>query len=115
MLMTSEDTFADQFVDQKISISDYSLSASVACGKFCCAMVSLSTSCSYLCSHLRSFTCPIIVCRVRLIYRKSFGISSNLDLLLVYLPLCKSMHSRFVYCISPQSQELKQLCMMHSK
>ncbi|WVQ98209.1 hypothetical protein IAU59_005331 [Kwoniella sp. CBS 9459] len=32
------DNFADQFVDQKISISDYSLSASVACGKFCCAM-----------------------------------------------------------------------------
>ncbi|KAK1921693.1 Alpha/beta knot methyltransferase [Papiliotrema laurentii] len=36
-----EDTFADQFVDQKISISDYSLSASVACGKFCCAMEEL--------------------------------------------------------------------------
>ncbi|KAK4684736.1 rRNA small subunit pseudouridine methyltransferase Nep1, partial [Tremellales sp. Uapishka_1] len=33
------DNFADQWVDQKISISDYSLSASVACGKFCCAMV----------------------------------------------------------------------------
>ncbi|GFZ47880.1 18S rRNA (pseudouridine-N1)-methyltransferase [Saitozyma sp. JCM 24511] len=32
------DNFADQWVDQKISISDYSLSASVACGKFCCAM-----------------------------------------------------------------------------
>ncbi|WWD21606.1 hypothetical protein CI109_106092 [Kwoniella shandongensis] len=32
------DNFADQFVDHKISISDYSLSASVACGKFCCAM-----------------------------------------------------------------------------
>ena len=36
----SADNFADQYVDQKISISDYSLSASVACGKFCCAMVS---------------------------------------------------------------------------
>ncbi|ORY21327.1 Alpha/beta knot methyltransferase [Naematelia encephala] len=35
------DNFADQYVDQKISISDYSLSASVACGKFCCAMVSV--------------------------------------------------------------------------
>lgn len=34
------DNFADQWVDQKISISEYSLSASVACGKFCCAMVS---------------------------------------------------------------------------
>ena len=38
--MTRPDNFADQYVDQKISISDYSLSASVACGKFCCAMVS---------------------------------------------------------------------------
>lgn len=37
-LIYSADNFADQFVDQKISISDYSLSASVACGKFCCAM-----------------------------------------------------------------------------
>ncbi|WVO16677.1 hypothetical protein L204_104357 [Cryptococcus depauperatus] len=35
------DSFADQYVDQKISISDYSLSASVACGKFCCAMEEL--------------------------------------------------------------------------
>ncbi|KAL7410299.1 Alpha/beta knot methyltransferase [Mrakia frigida] len=33
-----EDNFADGIVDQKISISEYSLSASVACGKFCCAM-----------------------------------------------------------------------------
>jgi hypothetical protein len=38
-LISSADNFADQFVDQKISISDYSLSASVACGKFCCATV----------------------------------------------------------------------------
>ncbi|KAI9845674.1 MAG: 18S rRNA pseudouridine methyltransferase [Thelocarpon superellum] len=30
-----EDDFADQFVDDKISISNYSLSASVACSKFC--------------------------------------------------------------------------------
>lgn len=29
-----EDTFADQYVDEKISISNYSLSASVACSKF---------------------------------------------------------------------------------
>ncbi|KAK8098651.1 Ribosomal RNA small subunit methyltransferase NEP1 [Apiospora kogelbergensis] len=29
------DTFADQFVDEKISISNFSLSASVACSKFC--------------------------------------------------------------------------------
>ncbi|KAL7419365.1 18S rRNA pseudouridine methyltransferase [Cryptotrichosporon argae] len=35
------DNFADQWVDQKISISDYPLSASVACGKFCCAMEEL--------------------------------------------------------------------------
>ncbi|KAK7931915.1 EMG1/NEP1 methyltransferase [Apiospora marii] len=30
-----EDTFADTFVDEKISISNFSLSASVACSKFC--------------------------------------------------------------------------------
>ncbi|KAJ9134742.1 Essential for mitotic growth 1 [Pleurostoma richardsiae] len=29
------DSFADSFVDEKISISNYSLSASVACSKFC--------------------------------------------------------------------------------
>ena len=29
------DDFADQLVDEKISISNYSLSASVACSKFC--------------------------------------------------------------------------------
>lgn len=29
------DTFADAFVDEKISISNFSLSASVACSKFC--------------------------------------------------------------------------------
>ena len=29
------DTFADQYVDEKIGISNYSLSASVACSKFC--------------------------------------------------------------------------------
>ncbi|KAG6839760.1 18S rRNA pseudouridine methyltransferase, partial [Arthromyces matolae] len=28
-----KDDFADAYVDEKISISDYSLSASVACGK----------------------------------------------------------------------------------
>ncbi|KAF8505069.1 Alpha/beta knot methyltransferase [Hysterangium stoloniferum] len=32
------DDFADGIVDEKISISEYSLSASVACGKFCCAL-----------------------------------------------------------------------------
>lgn len=36
-----EDSFADEVVDQKISISKYSLSASVACGKFCCAIEDL--------------------------------------------------------------------------
>lgn len=30
-----KDTFADEFVDEKISVSEYSLSASVACSKFC--------------------------------------------------------------------------------
>lgn len=29
------DTFADAYVDEKIAISNYSLSASVACSKFC--------------------------------------------------------------------------------
>lgn len=29
------DNFADEYVDEKISISQYSLSASVACSKFC--------------------------------------------------------------------------------
>jgi len=29
------DTFADKYVDEKISISNFSLSASVACSKFC--------------------------------------------------------------------------------
>ncbi|KAN0062357.1 18S rRNA pseudouridine methyltransferase [Thecaphora frezii] len=33
-----QDNFADAYVDEKISISEYSLSASVACGKFCCAL-----------------------------------------------------------------------------
>ncbi|GAN02842.1 nep1-domain-containing protein [Mucor ambiguus] len=32
------DDFADAYVDEKISISDYSLSASVACGKITCAV-----------------------------------------------------------------------------
>ncbi|KAJ7250270.1 Alpha/beta knot methyltransferase [Mycena rebaudengoi] len=35
------DDFADAYVDEKISISEYSLSASVACGKFCCALEEL--------------------------------------------------------------------------
>ncbi|KXN90556.1 putative ribosomal RNA small subunit methyltransferase mra1 [Leucoagaricus sp. SymC.cos] len=36
-----KDDFADAYVDEKISISDYALSASVACGKFCCALEEL--------------------------------------------------------------------------
>jgi rRNA small subunit pseudouridine methyltransferase Nep1 len=35
------DDFADHIVDQKISISDYPLSASVACGKLCCGLEEL--------------------------------------------------------------------------
>ncbi|KAI5474646.1 nucleolar essential protein 1 [Pseudohyphozyma bogoriensis] len=35
------DNFADHLVDEKIAISEYSLSASVACGKFCCAVEDL--------------------------------------------------------------------------
>ncbi|KAM0788928.1 18S rRNA pseudouridine methyltransferase, variant 2 [Microbotryomycetes sp. NB124-2] len=35
------DDFADHLVDEKIAISEYSLSASVACGKFCCAVEDL--------------------------------------------------------------------------
>ncbi|KIM62258.1 hypothetical protein SCLCIDRAFT_1215332 [Scleroderma citrinum Foug A] len=35
------DDFADHVVDEKISISDYPLSASVACGKFCCTLEEL--------------------------------------------------------------------------
>ncbi|KAG8934352.1 hypothetical protein FRC01_003600 [Tulasnella sp. 417] len=35
------DDFADGIVDEKVSISNYPLSASVACGKFCCAMEDL--------------------------------------------------------------------------
>ncbi|CAO1630395.1 unnamed protein product [Parajaminaea phylloscopi] len=34
-----KDDFADAYgLDEKLSVSEYSLSASVACGKFCCAM-----------------------------------------------------------------------------
>ncbi|RKP11825.1 Nep1-domain-containing protein [Piptocephalis cylindrospora] len=36
-----EDSFADAYVDEKISCSQYPLSASVACGKLCCAMEDL--------------------------------------------------------------------------
>ncbi|EAU82492.2 nucleolar essential protein 1 [Coprinopsis cinerea okayama7 len=36
-----KDDFADAYVDTKISLSDYPLSASVACGKFCCALEEL--------------------------------------------------------------------------
>ncbi|GAA5937352.1 18S rRNA pseudouridine methyltransferase [Sporobolomyces koalae] len=35
------DNFADHLVDEKIAISQYSLSASVACGKFCCGVEDL--------------------------------------------------------------------------
>ncbi|EPQ59757.1 Nep1-domain-containing protein [Gloeophyllum trabeum ATCC 11539] len=33
-----KDDFADAVADEKISVSNYPLSASVACGKFCCAL-----------------------------------------------------------------------------
>lgn len=36
-----KDDFADAYVDEKIGISEYPLSASVACGKFCCALEEL--------------------------------------------------------------------------
>ncbi|EIN04371.1 Nep1-domain-containing protein [Punctularia strigosozonata HHB-11173 SS5] len=36
-----KDDFADHVADHKISISNYPLSASVACGKFCCALEDL--------------------------------------------------------------------------
>ncbi|KAI1792507.1 Nep1-domain-containing protein [Ganoderma leucocontextum] len=36
-----KDDFADGIVDEKIGISEYPLSASVACGKFCCALEDL--------------------------------------------------------------------------
>lgn len=32
------DDFADSYVDEKIGVSEYSLSASVACGKIACAV-----------------------------------------------------------------------------
>ncbi|KAJ1969612.1 18S rRNA pseudouridine methyltransferase [Dimargaris xerosporica] len=35
------DNFADSYVNEKISVSDYPLSASVACGKLCCALEDL--------------------------------------------------------------------------
>ncbi|KAF5391891.1 hypothetical protein D9757_001636 [Collybiopsis confluens] len=35
------DDFADAYVDEKIGVSQYALSASVACGKFCCALEDL--------------------------------------------------------------------------
>ncbi|KAI9286960.1 Nep1-domain-containing protein [Umbelopsis sp. AD052] len=36
-----QDDFADTYVDEKIGVSDYALSASVACGKVCCALEDL--------------------------------------------------------------------------
>jgi rRNA small subunit pseudouridine methyltransferase Nep1 len=36
-----KDDFADAYIDEKIGISDYPLSASVACGKFVCAVEDL--------------------------------------------------------------------------
>ncbi|KAF9267587.1 Nep1-domain-containing protein [Marasmius fiardii PR-910] len=36
-----KDDFADGYVDEKIGLSGYALSASVACGKFCCALEDL--------------------------------------------------------------------------
>ncbi|GAA94136.1 uncharacterized protein L969DRAFT_368993 [Mixia osmundae IAM 14324] len=40
-MASGPDNFADHMVDEKIAISQYSLSASVACGKFTCAMEDL--------------------------------------------------------------------------
>lgn len=37
-----KDDFADSYVDEKISISEYSLSASVACGKVCVSSLPLA-------------------------------------------------------------------------
>jgi rRNA small subunit pseudouridine methyltransferase Nep1 len=34
------DNFADDWVDEKIGISQYPLSAAVACSKFCCELES---------------------------------------------------------------------------
>ncbi|KAL7751634.1 18S rRNA pseudouridine methyltransferase [Sorochytrium milnesiophthora] len=36
-----KDNFADEFADDKVGVSEYPLSASVACGKLCCAMEDL--------------------------------------------------------------------------
>ncbi|CAO3631284.1 unnamed protein product [Cunninghamella echinulata] len=36
-----EDTFADDYINEKIGISKYSLSAAVACSKVCCALEDL--------------------------------------------------------------------------
>jgi len=38
-----KDDFADAYVDQKISISQYALSASVACGKVCYCLFYVSS------------------------------------------------------------------------
>jgi rRNA small subunit pseudouridine methyltransferase Nep1 len=35
------DDFADYYAEEKISCSEYPLSASVACGKLCCALEDL--------------------------------------------------------------------------
>lgn len=41
-----KDDFADGYgLDEKMSVSEYSLSASVACGKFCCAMEDIWNVC----------------------------------------------------------------------
>lgn len=44
-----KDDFADGYVDEKISISDYPLSASVACGKVGVASISLSSFIKNIC------------------------------------------------------------------
>ncbi|KAJ7281481.1 Alpha/beta knot methyltransferase [Mycena rebaudengoi] len=49
------DDFADAYVDEKISISEYSLSASVACGKAQCAGAAATCSC-YLSAVLPMLT-----------------------------------------------------------
>lgn len=37
-LAHGKDDFADSYAEEKISVSSYPLSASVACGKLCCAL-----------------------------------------------------------------------------
>jgi rRNA small subunit pseudouridine methyltransferase Nep1 len=50
------DNFADGIVDAKIGISDYPLSASVACGKVCVLAVPLT---SLMLSYVTQFCCAL--------------------------------------------------------